>query len=81
MASELIHWSKPNKQLPWHLYIIAPAAFAMLNLVIFCSVGHLFHSRRGKEMREIVLPEDCSVLDQKVLSERKTELSIVSLWD
>lgn len=32
-------------------------------------------------MREIVLPEDCSILDQKVLSERKTELSIVSLWD
>lgn len=53
----------------------------MLNLVTFCSVGHLFHSRRGKEMREIVLPEDCSILDQKVLSERKTELSIVSLWD
>ena len=44
-------------------------------------MAHLFRSRRGQEKRKIVPPEDCSVLDQKVLPERKTELSIVSLWD
>lgn len=69
------------EQLPWLLYIIAPATFAILNLVTFFSVGHLFHSRGGKEKRDIVVPEDCSVLNQKVLLEHKTELSIVSLWD
>lgn len=70
------------EQLPWHLYIIAPAILLLyLNLVTFCSVEHLFWGSRGKEKREIVPTEDCSILDQKALPERKNELSIVSLWD